>query len=292
MEFIANIIAIMCLFALLYQGYNLILGYGGMLHVGHVAFMGVGAYVSALLTVKAGFSVLSGVTLGTLATGLLALLLAIPTVRFREDYLVAATLGMGEIIRIFILNERKLTGGSFGIVNIPRPAPFGVELASNVDMMIFLLIITTAVMLCVWRIVHTPFGRSIESIREDEIAASALGKNVWLKKVQILVLGALIAGLAGALFAHHIQFIDPSSITLDRMILVLLAVMLGGSGTFWGPIFSTILLVGLFEAMRFLPIPSHVLGPLRWIIYAAILIIIMIHKPTGLLGKKFSRKKL
>lgn len=292
MDFFLIIVAQILIFIILSQSYNLVLGYGGMVHVGHIGFMAIGAYSSALLTVKAGVPFELGVFYGTLFAAFAGLILAIPTVRFREDYLVAATLGMGEIIRITLLNERQLTGGSTGVSKIARPEIFGVALQNNFLLVCFIFIITAGVLLFVRRVTHSPFGKAIESIREDEIAARALGKNVWLKKVQILVIAAGLAGLSGALYAHTVQFIDPEGFGLTRMMIIFLIVVAGGAGTFWGPALSAPLVYGIFEAMRFLPFPNNLLGPLRWITYGIILIIIIMLKPKGLLGEKLVRKKL
>lgn len=291
MDYFLTIAILILIFIILTQSYNLVLGYTGMIHVGHIAFMAIGAYTSALLS-------LSGVSFGIsffaaiFASAIAGALLGLPTVRFRDDYLVAATLGMGEIVRIIILNERDFTGGSTGLVKIPRPNIFNIEFAGNLSLLFLIAVITIIVLLIIWRLIKSPFGRVLESIREDEVAAQSLGKNTSLVKLQILIIGAMFAGLSGALYAHTVQFIDPDVFNIHRMIFVFLIVVFGGSGNFWGPVVGTVILYTLFEAMRFLPMPPHVLGPLRWIIYSLILIAIIIFKPTGIMGKKTSRKKL
>lgn len=292
MDYFFLILTLICIYIILTQSYNLVLGYAGMIHVGHVGFMAIGAYTSALLTAKTGLPFWEGVVFGALAAGLAGFILAIPTVRFRDDYLVAATLGMGQIIRIIILNERQITGGSTGVTKIPRPDVFGHVLLDNFELFIFAALIALFAMIIIWHITNSPFGKVIESIREDEIAASSLGKNVWLKKLQILVIAAVFAGLAGAIFAHSTQFIDPDTFDIHLMIYIFLIVIFGGSGKFWGPILGSIILYGFYESLRFLYLPSHVLGPLRWIIFSVVLIAMIILKPKGILGEKLVRKKL
>lgn len=292
MDYFLTIATLILIFIILNQSYNLIIGYTGMVHLGHVAFMAIGAYTSAILTTAYGmpfwFGLLSGVILAALA----GLLLGIPTVRFRDDYLVAATLGMGEIIKIILINERQFTGGSTGIPGLAPPDFFGLVLKNNFYLFIFTFIITALIMLFVWRLTHSPFGKTLEAVREDETAAKSLGKNTNLIRLQILIIGAGIAGFSGVLYAHTTQFIDPNVFDVHRMIFVLLQVIFGGSGTFWGPVVGTTILFTIFESMRFLPLPPHIMGPMRWIIYSLILILIIIFKPTGIMGKKLVRKRL
>ena len=287
--YIANLILI---FIILTQSYNLVLGYTGMVHVGHVAFMAIGAYTSAILTTTFGLPFWSGLIFGVLGAAFAGLILGIPTVRFRDDYLVAATLGMGEIIRIILINERDFTGGSTGITKIARPEIFGIHFSSDGLLFILLLIITALVLLFVRRLTGSPFGKVLEAIREDETAAISLGKNTWRRKLEILVIAAALAGLSGVLYAHTTQFIDPEAFNIHRLIFVFLIVVFGGSGTFWGPVVGTIILYSLFEAMRYLPLKPSVLGPLRWIIYSSILIAMIILKPKGIMGEKLLRRKL
>lgn len=291
MDYYLNLASLILIFIILSQSYNLVFGYTGMIHVGHAAFMAIGAYTSALLA-EAGVPFLAGLFAAVAAAGVSGFLLGLPTVRFRDDYLVAATLGMGEIIRLVLLNERKFTHGSDGIPGIKRPEIFGVSLDDNLMLFFFILFITVIVMIFVWRTVHSPFGKVLESIREDEIGSQSLGKNTSHKKLAVLVIAASLAGLAGVLFAHTTQFIDPDSFNIHRMIYIFLIVVLGGTGTFWGPVIGTIIVYTLFEQIRFLPLDARYLGPLRWIIFSTVLIAIIILKPTGIMGKKLLKKKL
>lgn len=292
MDYFFLVLTLICIYIILTQSYNLVLGYTGMIHVGHVGFMAIGAYISALLTTTVGLSFWTGLLFGMFGAGVVGLILAIPTVRFRDDYLVAATLGMGQIIRIIILNERDITGGSTGVTKIPRPDVFGYMLLDNFELFLFTALTALFAMIIIWRITHCPFGKVLESIREDEIAATSLGKNVWMKKIQVLVLAAAFAGLAGALFAHTMQFIDPDTFDIHFMIYVFLIVVFGGSGKFWGPILGSIILYGFYEALRFVPFPTSILGPFRWILFSVVLIAMIILKPKGILGEKLVRKKL
>lgn len=290
-DFFLLSVILMLIFSMVAQSYNLVLGYTGMIHVGHVAFMAIGAYSSALLT-AAGAPFWLGVCAGTAFAGAAGLLLGLPTVRFREDYLVAATLAMGEIIRLVIINERQLTGGSLGIAKIISPEFFGLSLESKPMLLIFVAICAFAIHSFVFRLVRAPFGKVLEAIREDDCASECLGIAVWKRKLQILVIAALIAGFAGGLFAHTIQFIDPESFNLNWMNFVLLIVLFGGAGTFWGPIVGALILQGFFDGMRLVDIPPSVRGPLRWMIVSVVIIALIILKPKGLMGQRLRRKKI
>lgn len=291
MDYVLTIASLMLCMMILTQSYNLVLGYTGMVHVGHAGFMAIGAYAS-VLTIAAGYPFLIGLLSGVLAAGIAGFLLGLPTVRFKEDYLVAATLGMGEIIRLVLLNERAITGGSTGIPRIAPPELFSIIFDTKIERFFFIFIIAVLVMVLVRFIVKSPFGRVLEAIREDEIAAKSLGKNTTSRKVQILVIASLFAGLSGVLYAHVLQFINPDAFNIDLMIYTFLIVVFGGAGYFWGPIAGTAILYIVFEFFRHIGLPPSVYGPLRWILFSSLLIVMIIFKPNGILGEKLERKRL
>lgn len=291
MDFLFNFLIFTCTFIIISQGYNLIIGYTGLLHFGHIAFMAIGAYTSALLSLKLGVPFSVSALAGVLLAALIGFILGRPTVRFREDYLAIATIGLSETVRIILVNWRSVTEGALGLPGIPYPTFFGKVINTNAEYFVLVLVITVLVNLFVYRLVKSPFGRVLETIREDEIASLAIGKNVVKYKIIALTLGAALAGLGGVLNAHFVTYIDPFVFNIDRMAFILLIVMLGGAGNFWGPVIGTFILYSIYEGLRFVPLPSAHLGPLRWIIYSLGLVLIMIYKPSGLLGKKLLRKK-
>lgn len=291
MEYLFNVLNQILITIIVAQSFNLVLGYTGMVHVGHVGFMAIGAYASSLLTLG-GMPFWPALFLATCIAGAVGLLLGIPTVRFRDDYIVAATLGLGEIIRLILINERQFTGGSSGLTHIMRPELFGFSFEVNHELFFLLLALTVIILLLIRKLVKSPFGRVLESIREDELASKSLGKNTWLVKLQILVIAAAIAGFSGALWAHTTNFIDPETFNINVMILVFLIVVLGGSGNFYGPIVGSFIYFGVIESLRMLPLPANIVGSLRWLIFSTVLIIILIYKPKGIMGEKLIRKKL
>lgn len=291
MDYVLTIASLIGVMMILAGSYNLVLGYTGMVHVGHVGFMAIGGYSSALLT-GAGFPFWLGLLAGIFFAGLAGLILGLPTVRFREDYLVGATLGMGEIIRLILLNERTLTGGSTGLPRIIFPSLFGFAFDTKPLLFLFVAAVTVFAMGFIWMMVRAPFGRVLEGIREDEIATKTLGKNTSGRKLQILVIASLLAGLSGVLYAHVLQFIDPETFNIHLMIYIFLMVVFGGAGKFWGPIVGATILYIIFEIFRHIGIPPHIYGPLRWMLFSLILVAMIILKPKGILGEKLERKKL
>lgn len=285
MDYLLHILIVFLIYAIFAISLNLELGYTGLYNFGHVAFFGIGAYTSALLSL-AGYPVALGMAGGMLLAGVLGTLLAIPALRLSGDYFGIATLSFGEIIRLFFLNERWLTKGPMGLPGIPRPAWIGEGIAGLPRFLILCILLTVMVFLVTRRITRSPFGRALKVIREDEYVAQALGKNALSFKVRVVTVGSILAGLAGSLWAHYISYISPADFTLTETILVLLCVVLGGRGTNRGPILGAFVIIFFQEVIRFLPIPpdfGRFVAPLQGMVYGAALIILMLKRPEGLL---------
>lgn len=264
---------------------NLIIGYTGMLNLGHAAFIGIGAYASALLTM-AGLPWWLAVLVAALLGALAAFLIGLPCMRLRGDYLAIATLGFGEIIRAVMKNWTSLTNGPLGIKGIPKPALFGLTFNTTP---LYLLLTAAAAVLCVLliiRLTRSPFGRVLQAIREDDIAASSIGKHVARYRLQTLMIGAALAAVSGSLYAHYITFIDPSTFDFVSSIYIAVMVVIGGLGTIPGSIAGALLITLLPEPLRFLGLPPNVVGALRQLLFALILITIMLWRPQGLFGAK------
>ncbi len=278
-------IAIYIIFAL---SLNLEVGYTGLFNFGHVAFFGIGAYTSALLTLHRVPFELS-LLLALAMACLWGFLLSLPSLRLRGDYFGIATLGFGEIIRMVFQNEVWLTKGPMGLPGIPKPTLFSYRFATLHLYLSLVLAFTILTFLILRVILRSPFGRVLKAIREDEIAAAALGKNVLRFRIKSFVIGSLFAGLAGALWAHYTTFISPGDFTLLETILVLLIVVLGGKGTEWGPVLGAIVLIFFQESLRFLRLPAEWtrhLAPLQQMIFGGLLILLMIFRPEGLIREK------
>ena len=281
---------IVLIYALLALGLNLHFGYTGLINFGHVAFFAVGAYTSAILTLG-GWSILLGLVAATLLAGLAAYPIGLATLRLREDYLAIVTLALSEVVRLIALNEAWLTNGPNGLAGIPRPfASLGTG-TKELAYFALLLGIVLLVFLILKRLGGSPFGRTLQAIREDEDAVTALGKDVYGFKMRSLVIGASLAGLAGGLYAHYIQFVVPEQFIPLVTFYVWIAVILGGSGSNVGAIIGTVVLLTFMEGTRFLgdflpSIDASQIAALRFVVVGLVLILLMRFRPQGLLGKR------
>nr|WP_092074559.1 branched-chain amino acid ABC transporter permease [Dendrosporobacter quercicolus]NSL49048.1 branched-chain amino acid ABC transporter permease [Dendrosporobacter quercicolus DSM 1736]SDN01590.1 branched-chain amino acid transport system permease protein [Dendrosporobacter quercicolus] len=257
---------------------NLINGFTGQFSIGHAGFMAVGAYLSAVMTVKLQLPFAVAILGGAAGAGLLGFLIGLPTLRLKGDYLAIATLGLGEIIRITILNI-PYVGGASGFMGIPRYTNF---------MWVFFLAVFTVYF--IKNLINSSHGRACISVRENEIAAEAMGIDTTRYKVLAFTIGASFAGVAGALFSHYFYIAHPASFTFMRSFDILTMVVLGGLGSITGSITAAVLLTFVSAALASYP-------EFRMIIYSLVLIILMIYRPQGLFGNKelslkmFSRSK-
>lgn len=287
MDYLLSILIVALIYSIFAVSLNLELGYAGLYNFGHVAFFGIGAYTSALLSL-AGLPVSLGMACGMVLAGAAGALLAVPALRLTGDYFGIATLVFAEMVRLFFLNERWLTKGPMGLPAIPRPSWIGAGVAGLPMFLIFCTLLTLLVVLIVHRLATTPFGRALKMVREDEYVAQAFGKNVLSLKIRAMTVGSILAGLAGCLWAHYITYISPYDFTLNETILVLLCVVLGGRGTNWGPILGAFIIIFFQESLRFLPIPAdfgRLVAPLQGMVYGGVLILIMLKRPEGIISE-------
>ena len=259
---------------------NLASGFLGQLVLGHAGFMSVGAYASALFTLNSGLPISIAFPLSIIIAGIAAslfgVLIGIPALRLRGDYLAIITLGFGEIIKVLI-NFFDFTGGARGLRGIPRI----VDKSSNVNLELvkisyafFLAVLTVYVISSFIRSRH---GRAVISIREDEIAAESSGIKTTHYKLLAFVMAAFFAGIAGAIYAHHLGVLNPSKFSFNYSVEILVMVVLGGMGSITGSIVSA-------TALTLLPEMLRGFSDYRMLVYSVILIIVMLFKPTGLMG--------
>lgn len=246
---------------------NMINGFTGQFSIGHAGFLAVGAYVGAVMTVKLGFTFLVALVAGTLAAGFLGFLIGLPTLRLDGDYLAIATLGLGEIIRICILNIDYI-GGASGLMGIPRLTTFTITFWLMIGVLFFIK-----------NFKNSAHGRACLAIRENEIAADTMGIDTTKYKVMAFTLGAAFAGTAGVLFSHYFFIAHPASFTFLRSFDILTMVVLGGLGSLTGSVVGAILLTFISAALADFP-------EWRMIIYSLAMIILMLYRPQGLLGNK------
>ena len=283
--YLLHLLIIICIYAILSMSLNLAIGFTGLLNLGHIAFYAVGAYTSALLALKLGVPFWIGLVAGGLVAGGFGYLLSFPTLKLKGDYLALGTLGFSFIVEAVLKNWTSLTRGPLGLPGIPKPEFFGMKIGSLESYTVLVLVFVVVTYLVLQLIVKSPFGRVMRATRDDEIAAKTLGKNTFRTKAKVLVLSAFIAGVAGSLYAHYITFIDPTSFSINEIILVFSMVLVGGTGSLTGSVFGAILLILLPEPLRFLPLPSSIVGGMRQAIYALLLIVVIMRRPQGLIGE-------
>ena len=284
MEYILHILVIAGIYIILALSLNLIVGYTGLPALGHAAFSCIGAYASSLLALNAGLSPWIGLLTGACAAALAGIAIGYPAVRLKGDYLALATFGLGVIVYSIAKNWVSLTRGPMGLPGIPGFSVFGFQFSGIWSYLLLVLVFVAITIFIISRIVNSPFGRVLLSIREDEIASESLGKDTTKYKLLVFIIGAFFAGIAGSLYSHYITFIDPSSFTLMESITILLMVIFGGMGRISGSIVGAIILVVFPELLRFLGMPSSIAAPMRQMIYGLLLVFLMIKRPQGIMG--------
>lgn len=258
---------LICINIVLAVSLNLINGFTGQFSLGHAGFMSIGAYVSAILTLDFNAPFPVALACGGALAAVFGFLIGIPTLRLKGDYLAIATLGLGEIIRIVLLNT-EYVGGASGLSGIPAKTSWG---------WVFLVTVITVVL--IQNFVKSTHGRACIAIRENEIAAESMGINTTIYKVIAFVIGAFFAGVGGALYAHKFYVINPTSFNFMKSFEILVIVVLGGLGSTTGAIVGAVILTTVFTLLQDYP-------ELRMIIYSVLLILMMIFRPGGLMGTK------
>ena len=263
MEYLLRILVIAGIYIILTLSLNLIVGFTGLPALGHAAFSCIGAYTSSLLALNVGLSPWIGLLIGACVAALSGIVIGYPAVRLKGDYLALATFGLGVIVYSIAKNWVSLTRGPMGLPGIPGFSILGFGLSEIWSYLLLVSIFVVITIFVIERIVSSPFGRILRSIREDEIASAALGKDTIKHKLLVFIIGAFFAGIAGSLYAHYITFIDPSSFTVKESITILLMVIFGGMGSISGSVVGAIILVVLPELLRFLGMPSSIAAPMR-----------------------------
>lgn len=285
MNYLWHILTLINIYTILGMSLNLAVGYTGLLSICHAAFYGIGAYAATLLMLNAGWNFLPALLTAVLITTVCSLVIAIPSLRLRGDYFVLATLGFQIIVFSILYNWIDLTRGPYGIPGIPLPQVLGREVDSVGAYFLFSLFFALTCGLLLAGVKQSPFGRVLRAVREDDMAAAALGKPVSRLKVTAFALSAAFAAVSGALFACYMRYIDPTSFTIAESVFILSIVIIGGAGSLAGPIFGAALMIVLPEILRFLQIPDSIAANMRQIIYGVLIILLMRYRPQGIVGE-------
>lgn len=285
MDYLIHIAILISIYGILALSLNLVIGETGLLSVAHAAFYGIGAYVVALLLTGTGMNFFLALPLGMLAAGLAALAIGVVLSRLEGDFYALGSLGFGIIIFSIFLNWQSVTQGPLGIPGIARPELFDLSFADNASFLILSLVMLAIVFGVSVFITRSSFGRVLHAVREDEGAIQIFGYSTTYYKLAVFVISAMLAAIAGALYASYITFIDPSSFAVNESIFILSIVILGGLSSHKGALLGAAFLILLPEALRFVGFPTDVAAQLRQATYGLVLILLMLYRPQGILGE-------
>lgn len=275
-DYVIHVINMIGLMTILTLSLNLLFGYTGQISLGHAGFYGVGAYVSTLLEMNYGMTFVPSLLIAASTCWCIAVVVGVPTLRLKEHYLALATLGFTMVVYLIVNNWQPVTGGATGIAGIPRPRLFGEALTESEYYYIIWVIAFGSLLFC-HNLMQSHFGYALLAIRENEDAASSLGVNVTLVKIVIFAVTAIMAGVAGALYAHLNQYINPINFSLNLSISVLLAVVIGGLGSNLGAVVGAIVVTIIPEFL-------YEFQSLNMLVYGAIVAVIVRFFPKGIVG--------
>lgn len=293
-NFAVYMLTMIGIYGLLALSLNLQLGFTGLINFGQVMFFAIGAYTSGLLTVELNVPIPISMVAAMLVTGAVGMLISLPTRSLKADYWAISTLVAAETVRLIAINEEWLTGGTFGLMNIPQPLE---ALVGRTAYPLVFLALTLALLAIVYVLINfitdSPFGRDLRGVRDDEDLCLALGKNTRKLKVQSMFLAGMIAGLGGAMFAHYITFISPENFRPIETFLIWAMIIVGGRGNHKGAILGAVIIQTLNVSTRFLAgaidVSSAFMGSTRMALIGLLIIVFLLYRPEGLLRE---RKKL
>jgi ABC-type branched-subunit amino acid transport system permease subunit len=290
-NFLIYFLTMIGIYSLLAMSLNFQVGFTGLINFGQVAFFCIGAYTSSLLVTKAGAPVIVGFLGGMALSGLFGYIISIPTKSLKADYWAIATLAGGEVVRLIALNEQELTAGPFGVMTIPQPLRW---LFSKDAYPLFYLLLVCACVVVAYLVLslltNSPFGRDLKAIRDEEDLCLSLGKNVRKLKLQAMVIAGVVAGLAGALFAHYITYISPENFQPIETFLMWAMIIVGGRGNHLGAILGAVVIQLFNISTRFIggyvPFGSDVMSALRMVIIGVLIVLFLLYRPEGLIKEK------
>lgn len=280
-----HILTLTGIFIILGASLNIALGYTGIINLGHVAFFGVGAYTSAILTKTVGLSFFLALPIAGLLAALSAWVLVRLIGRLSGDYVALATLAFAFMAHALFTNWTSLTRGPLGIPAIPRPELFGMRIGYGAPYLVLVVIVTVVSLWLMHRIVRSRYGRLLEAVRDDAIGLAARGKHVAALKAQSMMISGFFAGIAGSLYAHYVTFIDPSTFFINDIVILLTIVLVGGLASLKGSVVAGFIVIMLPELLRYLDLPQTMVGSLRQILYTVLILLLLLYRPRGIFGR-------
>lgn len=274
MEYLLHLLILSGIYGMVALSLNLTSGYTRLISLAHASFFGIGAYVSALLSLNAGWPFLLSLPVAMAICGLLAMTIGLAALRTVDDHFILCTLGMQFVISALLSNWTSVTRGTLGLAGIPSLDVFGWPVGSKAAFLLFELVLLFLLFWFIRRIVHSGYGLALKAISEDELYVQSLGYDVRRLKLSSFAIGAALAAIPGALFAHYASYIDPGTFTINESILVLSMVIIGGLGNLRGGLLAAVILIILPEILRFMGFPSSASANLRQIAYGFGLVVI------------------
>ena len=294
MNYLLHLLIYFDIYAILALSLNLVVGYCGLLTFAHAGYYAIGGYVASLLMIVSGWGFMQALLAGSLLTAVASLTLSLTAWRLRGDLFVIASLAMQSLIFSLLNNWfsfdsplgswNNMTNGPDGLSGIPVPTIFEWEINSRFS---FAILATVLAFICgfvINQLTSSPWGRLLLSMRDDELATRALGKNTRIAKVQAFAIASIFAAISGTLYSSYVRYIDPTSASLSENILVLSMVIVGGLGNFRGPLIGAAVLVGFPELLRFLELPDDQAANIRLLMYGFLLVLLMHLRPQGIAG--------
>jgi branched-chain amino acid transport system permease protein len=286
------LLTLYCVYLMATMGLNLTVGYAGQMSLGQAAFLGIGAYHAAIL-LKLGWPFFIVLPIAAVACFALGLAVGFPALRVQHHYLAFATLGFNVLVYLVMRNEEKVTGGTFGISGIPRPNILGFDLGGHLAFFYFTLAALLVLGFLLWWLLRSPWGRAFAALRDNPIRAESLGVNITAYTLLAFAIGAACAGVAGVYYASLVEFIEPGPFHFSTSLMMLLAVIVGGSGRFFGPVIGTVVIVLLPELLRGSTLPWLKFMQTWYLaVFGVAVVLLMLWLPGGLLSipDRFRRK--
>ena len=285
MEYVYSVLILVGIYVILATSFNLIIGFGGLISIAHPIFFALAGYCSAILNLHFAVPIPVAIVVGALFSTAMSFALSLPSLRVSGDYLLIASIGF-QLGFVEVIKNVEVAGAASGLTGIHSlyDGPHRSMLFA-----VTVLAVAAAVVVFVHRMTSGDYGRAIQAMRDDEEAFTSLGRNAIAIKIAIFAAGSGLAGLAGALYAHHFQFLSPEQFGITQSALLLTMVVVGGMGTTAGPVVGALLLIVLPQAITFLNLPPSVMAPLQGMLYTGLVLLFIYVRPAGLVGRSVRR---
>jgi branched-chain amino acid transport system permease protein len=285
-NYVAQIVIVVAIFALLATSLNVVFGYGGVFSVAHAAFFGIGAYTTGQASLLLGIPFPLDLLASFAVAALLAALIAPPIARLNDEYVIVGTLALQLVLSSVFLNWQPVTGGSYGLFGISRPTIGAQPVTSLVDYALLSVVVAAVCFACLLWLVRSPLGLALKGLREDPALAQSFGKNVNRQRTLAFAIGAGVAGIAGAVYARYVGYIDPSTFGIAQSLSIITVLVVGGIGNMWGTLVSAAILETIPQVLRFIPATSNAVAHLQLLFYGLLLVVLVRARPQGLISER------